>query len=108
MAALPMAALRRLFPVTLVLSGGVLLGTIAVRAHHVPGDDHTGTMISAGDPPAAKPSTTPKQPLKALYNTKAEAEAAAPLFNCKGAHAMGSKWMPCSAHNHGGAAHSAH
>jgi hypothetical protein len=46
--------------------------------------------------------------VKALYDTKAEAEAAAPLFNCKGAHAMGSKWMPCSAHDHGGNAQSGH
>jgi Protein of unknown function. len=46
--------------------------------------------------------------VKALYDTKAEAEAAAPLFNCKGAHAMGSKWMPCSAHDQGGNAQSGH
>ena len=46
--------------------------------------------------------------VKALYDTKAEAEAAAPLFKCKGAHAMGSKWMPCSAHDHGGNAQSGH
>ena len=103
-----MVSVLRRSSLTLLFGGGLLLSSLAVRAHHVPGDDHTGTMISAGEAPAAKPSTTPKQPLKALYDTKAEAEAAAPLFSCKGAHAMGSKWMPCSGHNHGGAAHSAH
>ena len=36
-----------------------------------------------------------------MYDTKAEAEQAAALFNCKGAHQMGAKWMPCNAHNHG-------
>ena len=33
-----------------------------------------------------------------LYATKAEAEQAAPLFNCTGAHQMRDKWMPCSGH----------
>ena len=33
-----------------------------------------------------------------LYTTKAEAETAAPQFNCTGAHQMGDKWMPCSGH----------
>ncbi len=35
----------------------------------------------------------------ALFDTKAEAEKAASRFNCKGAHQMGSKWMPCETHN---------
>jgi hypothetical protein len=26
------------------------------------------------------------------------------LFNCKGAHQMGAKWMPCNGHNHGASA----
>ncbi|MCP9883463.1 DUF3721 domain-containing protein [Cyanobium sp. Alchichica 3B3-8F6] len=35
----------------------------------------------------------------ALYPTQAEAEKAAKLhFNCKGAHKMGSQWMPCAKH----------
>jgi Protein of unknown function len=33
-----------------------------------------------------------------LYATKAEAEKAAPLFNCAGAHQMGNQWMPCGGH----------
>ncbi len=35
----------------------------------------------------------------ALYDTKADAEAAAKKhFNCTGAHQMGKQWMPCSTH----------
>ncbi len=33
-----------------------------------------------------------------LFNTKEEAEKAAPKFNCIGAHKMGNKWMPCKMH----------
>ncbi|MCX5967681.1 MAG: hypothetical protein NTV57_08610 [Cyanobacteria bacterium] len=36
-----------------------------------------------------------------MFNTKAEAEAAAPAFHCTGAHPMGKQWMPCA--NHGAA-----
>ena len=32
------------------------------------------------------------------FPTKAEAEAQAKLIGCKGAHQMGSHWMPCSEH----------
>lgn len=35
---------------------------------------------------------------KAMFNTKAEAEAAARQFKCKGAHKMGNQWMPCASH----------
>jgi hypothetical protein len=35
---------------------------------------------------------------KAMFATKAEAEAAAKHFNCKGAHRMGEMWMPCASH----------
>ncbi len=35
----------------------------------------------------------------ALFDTKVEAEKAASRFNCKGAHQMGSKWMPCESHD---------
>ncbi|MFN9686668.1 MAG: hypothetical protein ACK583_15570 [Cyanobacteriota bacterium] len=44
------------------------------------------------------------KPLPALYATKAEAEKAAKLFQCSGAHPMGDKWMPCASpgHGHGG------
>ena len=48
----------------------------------------------------------------ALFDTKAEAEAAAKNFNCTGAHKMGDQWMPCKSHktheehkNHGGHGH---
>ena len=36
---------------------------------------------------------------RALFETKTEAEKAAKDFNCKGAHQMGDKWMPCESHN---------
>lgn len=39
----------------------------------------------------------------ATYATKAEAEKAAKLYHCTGAHQMGDKWMPCERH---GDAHS--
>ena len=47
-------------------------------------------------------STESKQSAtSALFNTKAEAEAAAKNFNCTGAHKMGDQWMPCENHkNH--------
>ena len=35
----------------------------------------------------------------ALFETKAEAEEASKKFNCKGAHQMGNKWMPCESHD---------
>ena len=34
----------------------------------------------------------------AMYATQAEAEKAAPKFNCSGAHQMGDQWMPCAKH----------
>jgi len=37
---------------------------------------------------------------QALFNTRKEAEEAAKEYGCKGAHKMGSKWMPCSMHIH--------
>ncbi len=44
----------------------------------------------------------------ALFNTKAEAEKAAKNFNCKGAHKMGDKWMPCKDHKNNGHHHHDH
>ena len=38
------------------------------------------------------------QPKQAMFSTKAEAEAAAPGFGCKGAHQMGEMWMVCDKH----------
>jgi hypothetical protein len=38
---------------------------------------------------------------QAVFATKAEAEAAAKHFHCKGAHKMGNQWMPCASHGEG-------
>ena len=35
----------------------------------------------------------------ALFDTRKEAENAAKDFNCRGAHKMGEKWMPCRSHD---------
>lgn len=74
-----------------------LVGVASARAHHVPGDDHSGMLLS-GQPQSSDPSTAGR---KALFDTRQEAEAAAPGFGCKGAHAMGDQWMPCASHGHG-------
>ena len=50
---------------------------------------------------AQQPGGSAPQP--ALFNTKAEAEAAAKTFHCTGAHLMGRQWMPCAGHS--GASH---
>ena len=76
------------------LAALTLVGAQSARAHHVPGDDHTGTLVSGQ-------STSTAQGKQTIFNTKAEAEAAAPGFDCKGAHQMGNQWMPCSSHGHG-------
>ena len=76
------------------LAAITLVGAQSARAHHVPGDDHTGTLLS-------EKSTSTAQGMKSIFSTQAEAEAAAPDFNCSGAHKMGNQWMPCSAHGHG-------
>tara|TARA_Y100001968_G_scaffold217710_1_gene200322 strand:- start:268 stop:516 length:249 start_codon:yes stop_codon:yes gene_type:complete len=36
---------------------------------------------------------------RALFDTRKEAENAAKDFNCRGAHRMGDKWMPCKSHD---------
>ena len=74
-------------------------GGMAVQAHHVPGDDHTGVTLTM-DP--ASSSSSVGSGVRAMYPTRSEAEAAAPLFGCKGAHQMGDQWMPCAAHPKGG------
>ncbi|EAR18459.1 hypothetical protein WH7805_01452 [Synechococcus sp. WH 7805] len=74
-----------------------LVGVASARAHHVPGDDHSG-MVLSGQPQQSDQTAGGK---KAMFDTRKEAEAAAPGFGCKGAHAMGSKWMPCESHGHG-------
>lgn len=44
-------------------------------------------------------------PQKALFDTQAEAEAAARHFNCTGAHRMGNQWMPCASHGEASGGH---
>ena len=73
------------------LAALTLVGAQSARAHHVPGDDHTGTLLSGQ-------STSTDRGMKAVFSSQTEAEAAAPGFNCTGAHKMGNQWMPCSAH----------
>lgn len=53
---------------------------------------------------AAQAGSTPAKSgaVPAMYATQAEADAAAAKFGCKGAHRMGSQWMPCAAHPAGG------
>jgi len=36
---------------------------------------------------------------QAVFKTQAEAEAAAPQFDCEGAHQMGDMWMVCDKHS---------
>ena len=73
------------------LAALTFVGAQSARAHHVPGDDHTGTLLSGQ-------AASPAQGKQAVFSTKAQAEAAAPGFNCEGAHKMGDQWMPCDAH----------
>tara|TARA_Y100001968_G_scaffold173844_1_gene159234 strand:+ start:105 stop:323 length:219 start_codon:yes stop_codon:yes gene_type:complete len=49
--------------------------------------------LSVGCSTQSQKAATP-----ALFDTKAEAKAAAKDFNCTGAHRMGDKWMPCKKH----------
>ena len=44
-------------------------------------------------------SETSSTRTRALFDTRKEAENAAKDFNCKGAHKMGDKWMPCKSHD---------
>jgi hypothetical protein len=55
---------------------------------------------------AAKAGSSPSHSgaVPAMYSTQAEAEAAAAKFGCKGAHRMGTQWMPCAEHPGGGSA----
>lgn len=56
-----------------------------------------GLLAALSGAPALA-QTTGQGPQKATFATKAEAEAAAKNFNCKGAHQMGSMWIPCASH----------
>ena len=55
-------------------------------------------FVSACLPSAACAQHGNSGAVPAMYATKAEAEKAAPKFNCTGAHQMGDKWMPCAKH----------
>ena len=44
-------------------------------------------------------SNSESESTRALFNTREEAARAAKDFNCKGAHRMGDKWMPCESHD---------
>ena len=43
-------------------------------------------------------NTSKKNIMSDLFNTKKEAEKAASIYGCIGAHKIGNKWMPCKAH----------
>jgi urease accessory protein len=47
-------------------------------------------------PLTAQAEEASKGPVPASYGTRAEAEKAAKLSHCTGAHQMGDKWMPCA------------
>ena len=56
-----------------------------------------GLMLALGSAPvSAQQAGHGAQ--KAVFATKAEAEAAAKTFHCTGAHKMGDRWMPCASH----------
>ena len=44
------------------------------------------------------PNSIEEDIISNLFNTKEEAEKAASIQGCKGAHKMGNKWMPCKVH----------
>jgi hypothetical protein len=57
-----------------------------------------GSSLTATPAVMAAPDQAAQGGTKAMFATKAEAEAAAKQFNCKGAHPMGEMWMPCASH----------
>ena len=77
------------------LSAAAALGS-PVQAHHVPGEDRSGILLSVEPRPESK-SADADGGVQATYSSRADAEAAAQLFGCEGAHQMGSQWMPCAA-----------
>ena len=60
-----------------------------------------GACLGAAPAAVAAPDPSGQAGTKAMFATKAEAEAAAKQFHCQGAHKMGTLWMPCA--NHGDA-----
>jgi hypothetical protein len=55
-------------------------------------------LIVGGSPARAESSPASSGAVPAMYATQAEAEASAAKFGCKGAHRMGTQWMPCAQH----------
>ena len=68
---IPDAAIRLGCVAALASLGGICS---ELKAHHVPGDDHSGVMLSVDPQKTARPAP---QGVKAMYPTRAEAEAAA-------------------------------
>lgn len=69
-----------------------------------------GLLAALGSAPALAQQPGPGAQ-KAVFATKAEAEAAAKHFNCTGAHQHGNQWMPCSSHGEtkgGSSGHGSH
>ena len=60
--------------------------------------DHNSHDHSRHDHNSHAHAESEDDPRFLAYPTKAEAEAQAKLIGCKGAHQMGSHWMPCSEH----------
>jgi hypothetical protein len=54
--------------------------------------------LGAAPAALAAPDPSGQGGTKAMFATKAEAEAAAKQFHCQGAHKMGTLWMPCATH----------
>jgi len=57
----------------------------------------TALLLATASWPAVA-QTKRQPPVPALYASRAEAERAAHLFGCSGAHPMGEAWMPCAKH----------
>ncbi len=74
-----------------VAAAFTLVGAQSVSAHHVTGDDHTGTLLTVDPSATAQGQNT-------MFPTRSAAEAAAVNFDCEGAHPMGDMWMPCAEH----------
>jgi len=67
-----------------------------------------GACLCAAPAAIAAPDPSGQAGTKAIFATKAEAEAAAKQFHCQGAHKMGDLWMPCANHGAATGSHSGH
>ena len=64
------------------------------------------SSLAAAPAVIAAPDPASQGGIKAMFTTKAEAEAAAKQFHCQGAHRMGEMWMPCASHGDATGSHS--